>query len=338
MKREDEYHYYLRKEAEFWGKMAEIRARQGIPDTMDYRHATKGIIKRSELGWGDCIQDRRLELRTPFGKAKKAFLDEFEGFQGKNVLDLGCGAGWLALELARRDAHVCAIDCSLQGMLVAKAYQKSLAENSWSRINWTVGDMNNLPIRNDAQFDLVTSWDALHHVKEIGSLLSRLSKVLKPDGRLMICERVQGGEQNLSQKAGLVVKSIVNLFFPMVIKYSTRANSFRSMVSLILRRLTKKKGQETENYTLVSEPENFFSPFEDVTGTEMIRYIEEYFSIERFLSYRAFSDDIERSLHFGEKFDSLRNAVVMLISWLDYCFIKTKVLPGQIILLYCKKK
>ena len=81
----------------------------------------------------------------------------------------------------------------------------------------------------------------------------------------------------------------------------------------------------------------FESPFEDCCGREMIAYIKQYFEIERYLSFRAFTDEIERSLFFGRRLEFVRKIVLIGFSWFDYMLIKTKLLNGLIIFLYCRK-
>jgi len=347
MKDDSNYYFLLKKEAEFWGKMAELRSNQGIPDTMDYTVATKGIIKRSEVGWGDYIQDRETELKTPYGKFKDELIKGLSRYKGKNVLDLGCGAGWLALELARAGAHVYAVDCSLESISVAKNYQRNLSKRNSGSIHWIVGDMNNLPINDKKVFDLVTSWDAMHHVQDINFLTKKLSNVLKENGEVMVCERVQGGETNFKQKIGLVIRTSINLLLPMVIRYSSRIQSFKGILILIKNKIVKKilgnkivekKTMDTSLNSIANPAEGKFeSPFEDCCGREMIASLKQYFKIERDLNFRAFTDDIERSLYFGRSLEFIREIVLIGFSWFDYMLIKTKLLDGLIIFLYCRK-
>jgi ubiquinone/menaquinone biosynthesis C-methylase UbiE len=327
--------------------MAELRSNQGIPDTMDYTLATKGIIKRSEIGWGDYIQDRETELKTPYGKFKDELIKGLSRYKNKNVLDLGCGSGWLALELARAGAHVYAVDCSLKSISVAQDYQRNLSKRNSGNIHWIVGDMNNLPIKNNKVFDLVTSWDAVHHVQDINYLTKKLNNTLKDKGEVILCERVQGGEVDFKQKIGSVIRSFTNLLLPMVITYSTRIQSFKGMLILIENKIVKKilgnkmvkKETMDQGLNSIANPieQKFESPFEDCCGREMITSLKQYFEIERYLSFRAFTDEIERSLYFGRSLEFIRKIVLIGFSWFDYMLIKTKLLDGLIIFIHCKK-
>ncbi|MDH4392454.1 MAG: magnesium protoporphyrin IX methyltransferase [Aquabacterium sp.] len=85
--------------------------------------------------------------------------------QGVRILDAGCGTGALALEAARRGAHVLAIDLSPQLVDVARrrvdevVSQEALA----GRIDWRSGDMLDTAL---GQFDHVVAMDSLIHYDE----------------------------------------------------------------------------------------------------------------------------------------------------------------------------
>src|SRR3990172_5074407 len=92
-----DYRWKLEKEAEFWGTMARLRSRDGIPMTMDFTRATRYRVRRSEVGWGDYFQDPELDKLLPFGRARRRFVRQARTAPGSRSLDLCCGAGWLAL-------------------------------------------------------------------------------------------------------------------------------------------------------------------------------------------------------------------------------------------------
>jgi magnesium-protoporphyrin O-methyltransferase len=76
---------------------------------------------------------------------------------GRRVLDAGCGAGQLAIELARRGASVVAID--LSPTLVGLAGERTPA-NLPGRIDFRVGDMLDPAL---GEFDHVVAMDSLVH-------------------------------------------------------------------------------------------------------------------------------------------------------------------------------
>lgn len=76
----------------------------------------------------------------------------------RRVLDAGCGTGALAIEAARRGAHVTAIDLSSQ--LIQLARQRAPAELSHGSVHFVVGDMR---AADAGRFDHVVAMDSLIH-------------------------------------------------------------------------------------------------------------------------------------------------------------------------------
>lgn len=76
---------------------------------------------------------------------------------GKRVLDAGCGAGQLAMELAQRGAEVVAVDISPNLLEVA---QSRTPEEVAHRIEYRAGDMLDPEL---GQFDHVVAMDSLIH-------------------------------------------------------------------------------------------------------------------------------------------------------------------------------
>ena len=87
-----------------------------------------------------------------------------DDLSGRRVLDAGCGTGALAVEAARRGAHVVAID--LAGTLVSLAGERTPGDlresGGGGRIEWRVGDMTDPAL---GTFDHVVGMDSLIHYR-----------------------------------------------------------------------------------------------------------------------------------------------------------------------------
>jgi magnesium-protoporphyrin O-methyltransferase len=83
-----------------------------------------------------------------------------EDMRGLRLLDAGCGTGALAVEAARRGAHVTAIDLSTT--LVSLARERAPRDLGDGRIDFAVGDMMDPSM---AMFDHVVGMDSLIHYK-----------------------------------------------------------------------------------------------------------------------------------------------------------------------------
>jgi 2-polyprenyl-6-hydroxyphenyl methylase/3-demethylubiquinone-9 3-methyltransferase len=91
------------------------------------------------------------------------------------VLDLGCGAGFLANHLGERGHRVTGIDTTEQNLVVARAYDRS------GSVTYQLGDACSLPFP-DGSFDVVCAMDLLEHVERPADLVAEASRVLAPSG------------------------------------------------------------------------------------------------------------------------------------------------------------
>jgi SAM-dependent methyltransferase len=99
-------------------------------------------------------------------------------FQGKKVLDAGCGSGRHAYYAAKYGADVCAVDAS-QAADIAARNTRGL------NVNVVQADLNHLPFAPQS-FDLVYSIGVLHHLSDPEAALRYLLRFLKPDGEIRV--------------------------------------------------------------------------------------------------------------------------------------------------------
>ena len=110
------------------------------------------------------------------------------GVQGTHILDVGCGTGDMLRRFAGEDAERLVGFDESEGML-AKA--KELSEGL-DNITYLPGSAESLPF-DDASFDIVTSCVAFHHFPDSKGTVAEMYRVLKPGGRLFICDLTQEG-------------------------------------------------------------------------------------------------------------------------------------------------
>jgi 2-polyprenyl-6-hydroxyphenyl methylase/3-demethylubiquinone-9 3-methyltransferase len=108
---------------------------------------------------------------------RRAFLLEHVQ-AGERVLDVGCGEGHLAAELARAGAEVVGIDVAAEPLRRARLRHPELdlrqvaAEGAW-------------PLA-DASFDAVWAGETIEHVADTAGWLSEVRRVLRSGGGLLL--------------------------------------------------------------------------------------------------------------------------------------------------------
>jgi demethylmenaquinone methyltransferase/2-methoxy-6-polyprenyl-1,4-benzoquinol methylase len=100
---------------------------------------------------------------------------------GERVLDLAAGTGVSTAELRRDGAYAVACDFAL-GMLRA-----GTGNRSRRGIPFVAGDALALPFA-DASFDAATISFGLRNVADVPRALGELARVVRPGGRLVVCE------------------------------------------------------------------------------------------------------------------------------------------------------
>ena len=109
------------------------------------------------------------------------------------LLDIGCGTGRFLdfLKQAWPRLPVVGLDMSEPYVRYARRHMKR-----WSRINFTVGNAESLPVPDESQ-DAVTSIFLLHELppKVRRIVFHECARVLKPGGRLVLVDSLQRGDQ-----------------------------------------------------------------------------------------------------------------------------------------------
>ncbi len=99
--------------------------------------------------------------------------------KGLDVLDAGCGTGYLAIKLARKGANVQAVDFSLAMLEVAR---KNAADAKVS-ISFEVDSISELSTVETAAFDLIVSNYVLMDCADLDGAIAQFHRVLRPEGR-----------------------------------------------------------------------------------------------------------------------------------------------------------
>jgi ubiquinone/menaquinone biosynthesis C-methylase UbiE len=102
---------------------------------------------------------------------------------GLNILEVACGRGGFASELARAGASVTGCDFSYVAVRVAE--KRLRAANDRSPVTFLQGDAQNLPFADDS-FDLVISCETIEHLPDAPRGLREMRRVSRPGGKLFL--------------------------------------------------------------------------------------------------------------------------------------------------------
>lgn len=106
------------------------------------------------------------------------------------VLDVGCGSGWLSEMLHNRGLRTIALDLGFDSIKRASGRVRARGMN----IPFVLGDIYRLPFRED-KFDAVVASEVLEHLEKPRDALGEIARVLRPGGYAVVStpyrERIQ---------------------------------------------------------------------------------------------------------------------------------------------------
>lgn len=128
--------------------------------------------------WYDADDDPVALLRAESRLRNPWVADEITrvlGFGGQRVLDVGCGAGFLANALAASGHHVTGLDAAPSALAVGRA------RDATGTVRYETGDALALP-HADSEFDVVCAMDFLEHVDDPNAVVREAARVLRRGG------------------------------------------------------------------------------------------------------------------------------------------------------------
>lgn len=105
------------------------------------------------------------------------------------VLDVACGPGIVACELARIGAHVTGID--LTPAMIEQARLR--ADNMGVTVAYHIGNALHLPFPADS-FDRVVTRYSFHHMQDPAKVLAEMVRVCRPNGRIIVIDATPAPE------------------------------------------------------------------------------------------------------------------------------------------------
>ena len=149
--------------------------------TEEQRHSLDHFNDRSDY-WYDIYQDNRSFTGYAYHKQHQTILNLIAATEdARCILDVGCGAGVTALELARKGYQVSGIDIAPN--MIQRAQEGACLQNI--TCDFRVGVAEALPY-GDHSFDVLIALGLLGNILDDRSVLCEMQRVLKPGGRLLV--------------------------------------------------------------------------------------------------------------------------------------------------------
>ncbi len=137
---------------------------------------------------------------------------------GSHVLELGCGAGRLALFLADACQQVTGIDSSATMIALAEQTRRRQGKEN---VTFVLADIESWPLP-DAAYDFIVSTYTLHHT-DMALILPRLRRALKPGGQIFVRDLVCNDGERWRNSNRYHIQRVLKELAPLVRRHGVQA-------------------------------------------------------------------------------------------------------------------
>ncbi len=303
----------LRAESAYWMATQHRRlAENEITPELDLRRSVSLGRRRLSDPYGgpDYFFDPAL-LRYCLPVVKLYAVQREAGAQGGRGLDVGSGAGWLALEMARDGVEMDACDISAGSIAIASRLAR---EDPWrdsrAPIRYRVEDMNHLELPSE-EYDAITVWFSMHHCARPRRVFAEINRALKPEGRAYI---VDGTDRC---RSGRILGLLLHTFLP-----TTRPlrEKWGKLWARVRAKLSKGDPPATQGTS-------YESPMEGLCDfDEMVALAGEELQVERVSTLDAFCYELA---YYTVIPTPLRQPLLFLLGVADYAMTRVGLMRGQ---------
>lgn len=126
------------------------------------------------------------------------------------VLEVGCGPGYLSLELARAGFAVTGLDLSPRSIAIAKDFAaRHPVSHDGGTLRYVVGDLlapETLPV---ASFEAIVFLGALHHFPDQDAVMARVHELLRPGGVVLVHEPVRDRVSRRTTTVSYLIRTLL---------------------------------------------------------------------------------------------------------------------------------
>lgn len=154
--------------------------------------------------YNDIVQEYTEEFFDD--KSDEKYIDQFlQSLEGKNVLDAGCGNGRDYKYINQKGFNVKGIDLSKEMLVIAKKMVP--------KVDFEVMDITNITYSDNSYDGIISNCSFFHiPVEELPKTLNSFSKILKPNGKLLLILQEGLGEAMIEEPFRKGVYIYINYF------------------------------------------------------------------------------------------------------------------------------
>ncbi len=142
------------------------------------------------------------------------FMVDIARNSGGRVIEVGCGPGYLTLELARNGLDVTGIDLSPKSIEIAQKFaEENTFKDGFGSLKYSCGDFLSMELDRNA-YDSIIFFGTLHHMPDMDVVMSKLKEILKTGGNFIICEPVRDNFTKKSAELTAILRAILPTWIP----------------------------------------------------------------------------------------------------------------------------
>lgn len=212
------------------------------------------IQKEMNLFWNIYAYVYNVILKNwfPYNHLLRDILYKIDVKNENNILDAGCGTGYLILEILKqnkRNLKIEGIDSSTQMLKYAK---KKCAK--FPNVNFQLTDLNKRLNYQDNYFNKVVSCNVVYTLRDPSFVFKEFYRVLKSDGVLVIANPKPNAQgKALIQEQIASLKALSPFYRRLLYTLSFILLSPVSLVVMVMNKIIVKKGKQGDFYFLSKE-------------------------------------------------------------------------------------
>jgi 2-polyprenyl-3-methyl-5-hydroxy-6-metoxy-1,4-benzoquinol methylase len=235
------------------------------------------------------------------------------------ILEVGCGTGFLSIELVKSGHNVTGIDISKKSINIGiKTALNKLTKGQLKNLNFKNISYDEI-VKYKNKYDAVIFFKTLHHLENTNKVIKNTNEILNKNGKIIIIEPLRNDISKINIAFALIARTLANTWEnrrKKIIKNTKIENAFNELFKEY-RYIKSKKGFDQ-------------SPNDNTIGSskEVIKFVSKFFKIKKLEKKDVFKDKLIGGVRGKERKNEVR-----FISLLDDYLIKKKIATGSTLML-----